>query len=56
LIGWGEKGVIGQHFRMQAIWNEWCDDPRYTPMPSGHFIPEEAPEVVLTSLQGFLAH
>jgi haloacetate dehalogenase len=37
-----------------AIWRRWADDVRGGPLPSGHFIPEEAPEELAASLSDFL--
>ncbi|MEL7280989.1 MAG: alpha/beta hydrolase [Pseudomonadota bacterium] len=54
LIMWGTRGVVGQHFDMKAIWRGWCSDPSFAPMPSGHFIPEEAAAPALAALQKFL--
>lgn len=56
LVMWGEKGVVGKHFDVRAIWNSWCTNVRYAPMPSGHFIPEEAPEAAYNALKNFLAY
>jgi haloacetate dehalogenase len=36
------------------VWRRWADDVRGGPLPSGHFIPEEAPEPLLASLRTFL--
>ena len=55
LIMWGTRGVVGQHFNMEAIWRGWCNDPRFAPMPSGHFIPEEAAAPALDALRKFLS-
>ncbi|MEM7654287.1 MAG: alpha/beta hydrolase, partial [Pseudomonadota bacterium] len=44
LVMWGEKGVVGKHFDVPEVWSRWCTQPSFAPMPSGHFIPEEAPE------------
>ncbi|PWG61831.1 alpha/beta fold hydrolase [Sediminicurvatus halobius] len=54
LVMWGEHGVVAQHFDLTAIWSRWCSDVDFLPMPTGHFIPEEAPEAVLSALLGFL--
>ena len=54
LVMWGEAGVIARHFDLRAIWNGWCDDARFAPMPSGHFIPEEASEDAYSALDAFL--
>jgi haloacetate dehalogenase len=36
------------------IWRAWADDVTGGPLPSGHFLAEEAPELVLASLAEFL--
>jgi len=54
LVMWGENGVVGRHFDVKDVWNEWCKDVSYAPMPSGHFIPEEAADEALSALNRFL--
>ncbi len=54
LVLWGEQGVTGRHFDLRAIWDSWCQDARFSPMPSGHFIPEEAPDEAFATLLPFL--
>lgn len=54
LVLWGEHGVTGRHFDLRAIWNSWCADARFSAMPSGHFIPEEAPDEAVAALLPFL--
>ncbi|MEM8838382.1 MAG: alpha/beta hydrolase [Pseudomonadota bacterium] len=54
LVMWGAQGVVGRHFDVETIWNGWCDDATYQPMPSGHFIPEEAPLETRDALNAFL--
>jgi len=51
---WGERGVVGKLFDVERIWRGWCEQPQFAPMPSGHFIPEEAPDEALAALNGFL--
>jgi haloacetate dehalogenase len=36
------------------VWREWAERVEGGPLPSGHFIPEEAPEELLASLRDFL--
>ena len=36
------------------VWRRWAADVQGGPLPSGHFIPEEAPEPLLASLRAFL--
>lgn len=55
LVMWGEYGVVGKHFDVERIWRGWCELPEFAPMPSGHFIPEEAPENAFAALNGFLS-
>lgn len=55
LVMWGEKGVVGKHFDVEGIWRKWCVNPTFAPMPSGHFIPEEAPEAALDAIEQFFA-
>ncbi|WP_300061877.1 alpha/beta hydrolase [uncultured Roseobacter sp.] len=54
LVMWGERGVVGTHFDVERIWRAWCEQAQFAPMPSGHFIPEEAPDDVLAALNRFL--
>jgi haloacetate dehalogenase len=37
------------------VWRRWADAVEGGPLPSGHFIPEEAPDELATSLRRFLA-
>lgn len=55
LIMWGEKGVVAKHFDAKRIWQKWCSAATFAPMPSGHFIPEEAPAAALAAIERFLA-
>ena len=54
LVFWGEKGVVGRHFDMRNIWRQWATSVAFAPVPCGHFIPEEAPELVTKQLLAFL--
>jgi haloacetate dehalogenase len=36
------------------VWRRWADSVEGGPLPSGHFIPEEASEQLLASLRDFL--
>lgn len=53
---WGEFGKMHTLFDVLATWKEKATDVRGHPVPCGHFIPEEAPERLLSDLQGFLGH
>jgi len=52
-ILWGEKGLVGSGRDPLEIWREWADDVTGKAMPSGHFIPEEAPKECLQALLEF---
>jgi haloacetate dehalogenase len=53
LVHWGaEEGALSDG--PLDVWRRWADDVRGGPLRSGHFIPEEAPEALTASLQGFL--
>lgn len=54
LVVWGERGVVGRHFNMRQIWQQWTTSVSFVPMPCGHFIPEEAPELATEHLLAFL--
>jgi len=55
LVMWGEKGVVGKHFNVEHVWHDWCAAPSFAPMPSGHFIPEEAPAAAFAAIEQFIA-
>ena len=38
----------------RLVWRRWAGDVRGGPLPSGHFIPEEAPDELAASLREFL--
>jgi haloacetate dehalogenase len=53
LVHWGsEEGAMSDSLE---VWRGWADSVEGAPLPSGHFIPEEAPEELLESLRSFLA-
>lgn len=55
LVIWGEKGKIGQWYDPVAIWTAYTEGPITTAVaPSGHYIAEEAPGLLLGVLHGFL--
>lgn len=52
---WGGKGKIGAWYDALAIWRGYADaEVSGGPVPSGHYLAEEAPEAVLAALDGFL--
>ena len=52
LVHWGsEEGAMADSLQ---VWRRWADSVDGGPLPSGHFIPEEAPDELLASLRSFL--
>jgi haloacetate dehalogenase len=53
LVHWGvEEGAMSDG--PLSLWRRWADAVEGGPLPSGHFIPEEAPEPLTVSLQSFM--
>jgi len=50
---WGERGIIGRCFRPVDEWKRVAADVRGRDVPSGHYIPEEAPDVLVAELEEF---
>jgi haloacetate dehalogenase len=54
LVHWGEhEGALSE--AILPIWRQWASTVDGGPLPSGHFIPEEAPDELSASLRSFLA-
>jgi haloacetate dehalogenase len=53
LVHWGDEESSMSDGPL-AVWRRWADDVHGGPLPSGHFIPEEAPGELLASLRRFL--
>ena len=51
---WGATGVVGRMFDVLGAWRERALDVRGRPLPCGHFIAEEAPQLLLQELDAFL--
>jgi haloacetate dehalogenase len=52
---WGARGVVNRYFKPIADWNTVATNVRGKPLPSGHYIPEEVPDLLLRELEPFLA-
>jgi haloacetate dehalogenase len=50
---WGSKGFVARRYDVLATWRERADDVRGWAVPSGHFVPEEAPEETYAALAEF---
>lgn len=54
LVLWGAKGKIGRMYDFLAIWRSYCAAAvSGGPVPSGHYIAEEAPDETLAAFEGF---
>lgn len=52
---WGEQGVVQRCFQPLQEWRRVADDVCGGSLPCGHYIPEEAPDALLTAVLPFLA-
>ena len=55
LVLWGKKGLMGQAYDVEATWSERAETVSAKALPSGHFLPEEAPEETYSAMIEFLA-
>ena len=54
LVLWGTQGFVGRGYEPLSVWREYATDVRGEALPTGHFIPEEAPDLVIAALREFL--
>ncbi len=54
LVLWGEHGTVGHCFNPLAEWNKVAHNVIGKAVPSGHYIPEEIPKILLTYTVEFL--
>jgi haloacetate dehalogenase len=55
LVLWGERGVVHKMFKPLALWQAQCEGQvSGQVVASGHFIPEELPEVTVDALKTFM--
>ncbi|MDM0046359.1 alpha/beta hydrolase [Variovorax dokdonensis] len=50
---WGEHGVVGRCFDVLALWRERADVVSGQSLPCGHYIPEEAPDLLAREAVSF---
>jgi haloacetate dehalogenase len=50
---WGEKGIPAEGSNPLDVWRRWAREARGVGIPSGHFLPEEAPEPTTDALLAF---
>jgi haloacetate dehalogenase len=51
---WGEDGIVGKYFDPLAEWRKWAGNATGGALPCGHYIPEEAPDLLLERVLPFL--
>ena len=54
LVLWGEQGVVHQCFEPLKEWSKLAVNVQGKALPCGHYIPEEAPELLLDQVKLFL--
>ena len=54
LVLWGAQGFVGREYEPLRVWREYACDVRGEALPAGHFLPEEAPDLVTAALRDFL--
>ncbi|MGA3679131.1 alpha/beta fold hydrolase [Pseudomonas graminis] len=55
LVLWGAEGTVGRCFDPLKEWRQVATDVRGKALPSGHYIAEEVPELLLEEVLGFFA-
>ena len=50
---WGEHGAVGKCFDVPTLWRERADDVSGCSLPCGHYIAEEAPELLMRHALSF---
>jgi haloacetate dehalogenase len=53
---WGEHGAVGQCFDVLSLWRERAHQVSGRALPCGHYIAEEAPELLLAEVTAFFDH
>jgi haloacetate dehalogenase len=55
LVLWGDRGVVQKMFKPLELWQAQCAvQVTGQAVPSGHFIPEELPDLTVESLRAFM--
>jgi len=54
LVLWGAQGFVGRGYEPLSVWQQYATDVRGQELPTGHFLPEEAPDLVTAALRDFL--
>jgi haloacetate dehalogenase len=51
---WGTEAFVGRGYEPLSVWQQYAADVRGVALPTGHFLPEEAPGLVIAALREFL--
>jgi haloacetate dehalogenase len=51
---WGKQAFVGRGYEPLSVWQQYAADVRGHALPTGHFLPEEAPDQVSAALHEFL--
>jgi haloacetate dehalogenase len=51
---WGTQAFVGRGYEPLSVWQQYATDVRGAALPTGHFLPEEAPGLVIAALRDFL--
>ncbi len=54
LVLWGTQGFVGRGYEPLSVWQEYATEVRGEALPTGHFLPEEAPDLVSAAMRDFL--
>jgi haloacetate dehalogenase len=52
---WGAQGVVARCFDVMACWHAVAAQASGAALPCGHYIAEEAPELLLTEMHKFFS-
>ncbi|NMN97309.1 alpha/beta fold hydrolase [Antrihabitans stalactiti] len=55
LVLWSETGPVAEWYEPLSIWREWAGAVEGSAIPAGHFLPEEAPDLVADRFARFFA-
>ena len=53
LAVWGTQAFVGRGYEPLSVWQRYATDVQGTALPTGHFLPEEAPALVTAALRDF---
>jgi haloacetate dehalogenase len=54
LVLWGTRGMVDPGYDPLSVWQLYAADVHGRALPAGHFLPEEAPDLVTAALRDFL--